>query len=153
MEYQRTATLRFFFMTLVMGAVFSMPAISVAATSNVDSRIHKLEQRIEQLQQRVQQPREMDWKTIEKRLEQLERKQPVSQGGETGNMVTFRGGFVGATSDRANEVFTDTFGFTGTNSGDTGFYVGGALDMVLTKNVWGMMSDTWVLARISHRLN
>jgi len=127
MKKQRIAILRFFIMTLVIGALCSMPAFSVAATSNVDGRINKLEQRIEQLQKRVQQPREIDWKTIEKRLEQLERKQPVAQGGETGNMVTFRGGFVGASSDRANEVFTDVFGFTGNNAGDNGFYVGGAL--------------------------
>ena len=148
MRNQKIVTLCFFIMTLVTGALFSTPVLSVAAAPDVDVRIQKLEQRIEQLQKQVQQPRQIDWKMVEKRLEQLERKQPASLGGETGNMVTFRGGFAGATSDRSNETFADTFGLTGTNSGDTGYYIGAALDLVLSKNVWGMMPNTWVMGEI-----
>lgn len=85
---------------------------------------------------------------LEERVARLERAQPLSQGGETGNMVFFRGGGAWASSDRANEVETDVFGFSGKNSGDSGYYVGAGLDLVLSKNVWGMMSDTWVLGEI-----
>jgi hypothetical protein len=133
---------------IVGGALLIIPGLGLAAESGVDDRIQKLEQRIEQMQKQVQQPRQIDWEQVEKRIEKLERQQPASQGGETGNMVTFRGGFAGATSDRSGETFTDTFGFTGTNNGQTGHYVGAALDLVLTKNVWGMMSDTWVMGEI-----
>lgn len=68
---------------------------------------------------------------------------------EEGNMVFFRGGAVFATSDRANETFTDVFGLTGsqTNS-DTGYYVGAGMDQVLSKDLWGMMSGTWALGEI-----
>lgn len=66
-----------------------------------------------------------------------------------GNQVFFRGGWVGMTSDRSGEVFTDAFGLTGTrNGGDHGYYVGGGLDLVLSKDVWGMMSKTWALGEI-----
>ena len=68
---------------------------------------------------------------------------------ETGNMVFFRGGWAGLTSDRAGEVFTDVFGRNNQrNDGKSGYYVGGALDLVLSKDVWGMMSKTWALGEI-----
>ncbi len=71
--------------------------------------------------------------------------------GETGNMVSFRGGGAFLASDRSNEVFTDVFGTFGTgarNNGDSGYYVGAALDLVMTKDLWGGMSKTWVLGEI-----
>ena len=86
--------------------------------------------------------------TIEERLEKLEMKSDSSPGGESGNMVFFRGGGAWATSDRSNEVETDVFGFTGNNDGDNGWYVGAGLDLNLTKDVWGMMSNTWVMGEI-----
>ncbi|MBI3809582.1 MAG: hypothetical protein HY284_03880 [Nitrospirae bacterium] len=68
---------------------------------------------------------------------------------ETGNMVSFRGGWAGMTSDRANEVFTDVFGRNNQrNDAKSGYYVGGALDLVLSKDVWGMLSKTWALGEI-----
>ena len=68
---------------------------------------------------------------------------------ETGNMVFFRGGWAGLTSDRAGEVFTDVFGRNNQrNDGKSGYYVGGALDLVLSKDVWGMLSKTWALGEI-----
>lgn len=74
---------------------------------------------------------------------------------ETGNMVSFRGGWAGMTSDRSSEAFTDTFGPAGiggatqpTNDGKNGYYVGAGLDLVLSKDVWGMMSKTWALGEI-----
>jgi hypothetical protein len=67
---------------------------------------------------------------------------------ETGNMVFFRGGWAGMTSDRAGEVFTDVFRNNGANNGQYGYYVGAGLDLVLSKDVWGMMSKTWALGEI-----
>ena len=65
-----------------------------------------------------------------------------------GNQVFFRGGAAFMTSDRANELFTDVRGAGGFNSGDRGYYVGAGLDLVLSKDVWGMMSKTWALGEV-----
>lgn len=134
--------------TILAGALLSIPAIGLAEEVGVDNRIRSLEQRLAELQEDVSQARSIDLTTVEERLERLERKQPAAQGGETGNMVFFRGGTALATSDRSNEVFTDVFGFSGNNDGDTGYYVGAGLDLVLSKDVWGMMSGVWVLGEI-----
>lgn len=67
---------------------------------------------------------------------------------ETGNQVFFRGGWAGMTSDRSGEVFTDVFGASTRNDGKNGYYVGGGLDLVLSKDVWGMLSKTWALGEI-----
>jgi hypothetical protein len=89
--------------------------------------------------------------TVEERLERLEQKTLSSSPGaqqETGNMVFFRGGWAGLTNDRSNEVFTDVFEFSGSNNGDSGYYVGAGLDLVLTRNVWDLLPGTWVLGEI-----
>jgi len=89
--------------------------------------------------------------TVEERLERLEEKTLSTSPGaeqETGNMVFFRGGGAWATSDRSGEVFTDVFGFQGNNSGDSGYYVGAGLDLVLTRDIWDLFPGTWVLGEI-----
>ena len=62
---------------------------------------------------------------------------------EKGNMVFFRGGWAGLTSGRGCETFTDVGtavpSSCGTNNANTGYYVGGGLDLMLSKNLWGMM--------------
>jgi hypothetical protein len=66
-----------------------------------------------------------------------------------GNQVFFRGGAAFLTSDRSGEVFTDVFGRNNQrNDGKSGYYIGGGLDLVLSKDVWGMMSKTWALGEI-----
>lgn len=68
---------------------------------------------------------------------------------QVGNQVIFRGGWAGLTSDRSGEVFTDVFGRNNQrNDSKSGYYVGGALDLVLSKDVWGMLSKTWALGEI-----
>jgi hypothetical protein len=67
---------------------------------------------------------------------------------ETGNQVFFRGGWAGMTSDRSGETFTDVFGATTRNDGKDGYYIGAGLDLVLSKDVWGIMSKTWALGEI-----
>jgi len=89
--------------------------------------------------------------TVEERLERLEQKTLSSSPGaeqETGNMVFFRGGGAWATSDRSNEVETDVFSFNGSNDGDSGYYVGAGLDLVLTRDIWDLFPGTWVLGEI-----
>ena len=90
--------------------------------------------------------------TVEERLERLEAKTlSVSPGAvqETGNMVSFRGGWAGLVNDRSEEVFTDVFGtFNKKNNNNNGYYVGAALDMVMSKNLWGMLPGTWALGEI-----
>lgn len=89
--------------------------------------------------------------SVDERLERLEHKTLSQSPGaehETGNMVFFRGGWAGLVNDRSNEVFTDVFGFSGSNNNNTGYYVGAGLDLVLTKNLWGMLSKTWALGEI-----
>jgi hypothetical protein len=92
--------------------------------------------------------------TVEERLERLEAKTlSVSPGAEqeTGNMVFFRGGWAGLVNDRSNEIFTDveeTFGTGSSNNKNSGYYIGAGLDMVMSKNLWGMLPGTWALGEI-----
>jgi hypothetical protein len=65
-----------------------------------------------------------------------------------GNQVSFRGGWVGLTSNRSNELFTDVRCTSGCNNGSSGYYVGGALDLLLSHDVWGMAQHTWALGEI-----
>ena len=66
-----------------------------------------------------------------------------------GNQVFFRGGGAFLSEDRGGQIFTDTFGVTGTfNNEDSGFYVGGGVELVLSNNVWGFLPKTSVLGEI-----
>ena len=66
-----------------------------------------------------------------------------------GNQVFFRGGGAFLSEDRGGQVFTDTAGATGTfNNEDSGFYVGGGVELVLSNNVWGFLPKTSVLGEI-----
>ncbi len=123
-----------------------------AQDMTTDERVKLLEERLERMQELIRQSEAIDIRTVEERVSRLERREPAPTGllGEgTGNMVFFRGGGAWANSDRSNEVFTDVFGSGGTfNGGDTGYYVGAGLDLVLSKDVWGMMSKTWAVGEI-----
>ncbi len=74
---------------------------------------------------------------------------------ESGNMVVFKGGFMRLDSDRANEVFTDAQNATtlGRNDGQNGWYVGAWLDLVLSKDAWGMMKGVWAVGEIGLQFN
>jgi hypothetical protein len=74
----------------------------------------------------------------------------------TGNMVFFKGGFVGFNSNRGGEFFTDcglASNTCGQNNSSTGWYVGAGLDLVLSKDAWGMMSKTWAVGEIGLQFN
>jgi hypothetical protein len=67
---------------------------------------------------------------------------------EKGNVVFFRGGYAGLTSGRSGEVFTDVYGFNNVNGYTSGYYVGGGLDLMLSKDFWGMMNNISALGEI-----
>ncbi len=138
----------YFVASMIIGVSLAYANFAAAADPTLDERLQRLERQLEELRKHTQPAQPLDIRTVDERLERLEKNHPVSQGSETGNMVFFRGGAMWATSDRSNEVFTDVFSFTGKNGGDSGYYVGAGLDLVLSKDVWGMMSETWVLGEI-----
>lgn len=74
-----------------------------------------------------------------------------------GNMVFFKGGYAGLTSNRGGEFFTDCSAFApttcGQNDSKNGWYVGAGLDLVLSKDAWGMMSKTWAVGEIGVQFN
>lgn len=76
----------------------------------------------------------------------------------TGNQVFFKGGFVGFNSNRGGEFFTDCSALAATstcnqNNDSTGWFVGAGLDLLLTKNVWGLMDGTWTFGEIGLQFN
>lgn len=68
---------------------------------------------------------------------------------ELGNMVFFRGGYTRTDADRSNQVFTDTFGLLGENDKRDGWFVGAGLELLLSRNLWGIMPKTWALGEIA----
>jgi hypothetical protein len=84
---------------------------------------------------------------------------PASAEEGTGNQVFYRGGFVGMSSSRSNEFFTDCGvavggpNTCGQNNGTTGWYAGAGLDLVMSKNAWGGMDKTWVVGEIGLQFN
>jgi len=139
----------FLWISGLVGILLSCSSVGWAKNMDIDERINRLEKQLEQLQNQIHQSRAVDLNSVEERVEKLERKEPSFLGGETGNMVFFRAGGAFATSNRSNEVFTDTFGANGSNNdSDKGYYVGAGLDLVMSKNIWGMLPGTWVLGEI-----
>jgi len=71
----------------------------------------------------------------------------------TGNRVFFRGGYGDMLSDRAGELITDTYGGGGVpgpvkNSGTGGYYIGGGADLMITKDLWGMLPGVALVGEI-----
>lgn len=64
----------------------------------------------------------------------------------TGNRVFFRGGYAQLSSDRSGELFTD--GHTSRNNDTGGYYVGGGEDIMMTKDLWGMMKGIGLAGEI-----
>lgn len=70
---------------------------------------------------------------------------------DLGNMVFFRGGWTRMNDSRDSQVFTDSFGLGAAglfgetealNDPRNGWYVGAGLELLLSKNLWGMMPHT-----------
>ena len=66
----------------------------------------------------------------------------------TGNRVFFRGGYAGLNSGRGGELFTDGHNAAGQNDGTGGYYVGAGTDLMLTKDLWGMLKGIGVVGEI-----
>jgi opacity protein-like surface antigen len=68
---------------------------------------------------------------------------------EAGNLVFFRGGWASLSSNRANELFTDVNGASGVRqTGTEGYYIGAGLDLMLSRDAWGLTKDIAVLGEI-----
>jgi hypothetical protein len=72
---------------------------------------------------------------------------------DLGNMVAFKAGFMNLNSDRSGQIFTDTGGLTGSNGGNSGWYAGAWLDLLLSKDAWGMMKGVWAQGEIGLQFN
>ena len=69
----------------------------------------------------------------------------------TGNRVFFRGGYGEMLSDRAGEFITDVHGGLGggpKNTGTGGYYIGGGAELMVTKDLWGMMPGVALVGEI-----
>ncbi len=64
----------------------------------------------------------------------------------TGNRVFFRGGYGEMLSDRAGEFITDVH--TKGNTGTGGYYIGGGAELMVTKDLWGMMPGVALVGEI-----
>ncbi len=64
----------------------------------------------------------------------------------TGNRVFFRGGYGGMVSDRAGELITDVY--SKGNAGTGGYYIGGGAELMVTKDLWGMMPGVALVGEI-----
>lgn len=66
----------------------------------------------------------------------------------TGNRVFFRGGYAGLNSGRGGELFVDGHNAAGQNDGTSGYYVGAGTDLMLTRDLWGMMKSIGIVGEI-----
>ncbi len=66
----------------------------------------------------------------------------------TGNRVFFRGGYAGLNSGRGGELFTDGHNVAGQNNGTGGYYIGAGTDLMLTRDMWGMMKSIGIVGEI-----
>ncbi|MDX1411038.1 MAG: hypothetical protein R3351_02695, partial [Nitrospirales bacterium] len=127
---QRKKHCLFMILTIVAMGLFGMAIVGHSEEMSVDDRVKALEERLDKVDKQVQDAHTTNWDQV-------------------GNMVMFRGGGAWLTSPRSNEVFTDVFGFTGTTNDNTaGWYAGGALNLILSKDMWGMMSGVWTQGEI-----
>ena len=78
--------------------------------------------------------------------------QPLATSAEgLGNELFFRGGWAALTIDSGNGLFTDVHGQSvGSTSqtGKNGYYIGAGLDLMLSRDVWGLMKGISVLGEI-----
>ena len=76
-----------------------------------------------------------------------------AQAEESGNMVFFKSGYMNLDTDRSRQVFTDVNANTAKNGGNSGYYVGAGLDLLLTKDAWGLHQGTWAVGEIGLQLS
>ncbi len=164
---------------LIAAALSSISASATAATdtSAIEKRMQTLEQELQSLRDELaaikaaepaqtQQVQKLETRvgavesTTRAPVKQLEeRVAKIEQQGSPyfkhhapdvlGNTIFFRGGHLGLTDDRGNGAFTDVFGLGTKNNSDSGWYAGAGFDFLLTRDVWGLLPDTWALAELS----
>lgn len=72
----------------------------------------------------------------------------TTEATSTGNRVFFRGGYGEMLSDRAGELITDVHGIAGKNDGTGGYYIGGGAELMITKDLWGMVNGVALVGEI-----
>lgn len=87
-------------------------------------------------------------KQVEERVGKLESWAQTQPPRIPGNMIFFRGGYTSLVDDRAFGAVTDVFGLGTDNDNDSGWNVGAGFDFLLTRDVWGMLPNTWALAEL-----
>lgn len=66
----------------------------------------------------------------------------------TGNRVFFRGGYGEMLSDRAGELITDVHRAGGKNDGTGGYYIGGGAELMITRDLWGVVPGVALVGEI-----
>ncbi|HIG65548.1 MAG TPA: hypothetical protein EYQ43_08360, partial [Methyloprofundus sp.] len=90
-----------------------------------------------------------DMAELKARIANLEKQETERQTMGGGNMVSFRGGFARNNEPRYGEILTDTGGFGGQVNGEQeGWYVGAALDLVLSDDFFTLDDSIEVLGEI-----
>lgn len=105
----------------------------------LDSRVSKVESAVQEAP-----------KPVEARVAKLEQWSATVPPKVSGNMVFFRGGFLGLSENRGNGVFSDLYnvGGLGPNNNDSGWYAGAGFDFLLSRDTWGLLPGTWALAEL-----
>lgn len=120
-------------------AVKSAEPAQSQQVQQLDSRVSKVEN------ETVQPVKQLDNRVA--KVETWVQQQPPKV---SGNMVFFRGGFMGLSENRGNSVFTDLYnvGGLGPNNNDSGWYAGAGFDFLLSRDTWGILPGTWALAEL-----
>lgn len=126
----------------IAGMMALTPVETVQAASNaaLERRLEQMEAELESLRSELSRTK-ADQSTIIH--QQVRNEVATSVGRVNRNTLFFRGGYAQLTNgDRANQVFTDTFGrdngFTQNDQND-GWYVGAGIDFNLTDDTWGLL--------------
>ena len=86
---------------------------------------------------------------LKARMAKLEKQEAERSTRDGGNMVTFRGGYARNNTNRRGNILTDVVGLAGQSNGkQDGWYVGAALDMVLSDDFFGVEDSIEVLGEI-----
>lgn len=117
-----------------------------AAEPSQTQQVQQLDTRVSKVESAVQEAP----KPVEARVAKLEQWSATVPPKVSGNMVFFRGGYLGLSEDRGNGVFSDLYnvGGLGANNNDTGWYAGAGFDFLLSRDTWGLLPGTWALAEL-----
>ncbi len=126
---------------------------AVKSTEPAQTRqVQQLDTRVTRVESETAQP----VKQLDERVAKVENWVHSQPPKVSGNMVFFRGGFLGLADNRGNSAFTDLYNAGGVlgagttpNSHDNGWYAGAGFDFLLSRDTWGILPGTWALAELN----